>query len=229
MKKLFIALSLVAFALSAQAQYQLANSGFENWEEVSQSFRYLGRTVNRDGNEPLNWNSFITGRETDAPVAGLLLNYACNDQVSQSEETRPGSKGQSSAYLISKKVMGSNVAQGNLTTGCINMGSTTASDPDGNYNFTNESDEGQCMKFTGRPDQMKVWIKSKTKKTIKIAAYLHEKGYFQDPIEGNASTTKAALVASATSTPASNNGVWTQYTIDFNYEDAYEEEGNAEN
>ncbi len=220
MVKRLLLLSLVAFALGAQAQYQLQNNSFENWEAVSQKFSYLG-TKTRSGNEPVSWNSFISGRG----ASGLLLNYACNDQVSQSSDVRDGVTG-SSAYLISKSVAGGiAIAQGNLTTGCINMGSMSADDANGNYNFTNESDAGQCMKFTGRPDQMKVWIKSKTSKTIKIAAYLHVKGYFQDPTEGNASVEKAALVASATATPESNKGVWTQYTLNFNYESGYEDAG----
>ena len=52
MVKRLLLLGLVAFALSAQAQYQLQNSGFEDWETVTGN----GNT----GEEPVNWNSFLT-------------------------------------------------------------------------------------------------------------------------------------------------------------------------
>lgn len=79
------------------------------------------------------------------------------------------------------------------------------------------------MKFTGRPDAIEVWLKSSTTKTTKIAAYLHADGYFQDPPEGAKSN--VALIAKATSNPASNGNTWTKYTVPFVYESAYATEG----
>ncbi|MBR4963006.1 MAG: hypothetical protein IKY54_03800, partial [Muribaculaceae bacterium] len=56
MKKLLLNVSLlVAFLFTSNlifAQYQLTNSGFEDWESVSQS--------SKSGQEPTQWNSFIT-------------------------------------------------------------------------------------------------------------------------------------------------------------------------
>ena len=102
----------------------------------------------------------------------------------------------------------------------------TATDANGNYNFTNEAVEGQAMKFTGKPDAISVWVNnytSKSNKTGKIAAYLHEKGYYQDPNTGNTGNL-VKLVASATASPASNSSTsydannWVQVTIPFTYE-----------
>ena len=213
MKKLLFTLSLVAITLSTQAQYQLQNSDFENWETVSGN----GNT----GEEPTYWNSFLTAN----PSASFYGTIAAV-QVKSSTNTRPGSTGSKSAYIYARKVIFSTFAQGNLTTGCINGGSMSATDANGNYNFTNEDVEGQAMKFTGKPDAISAWVNnytSKSNKTGKIAVYLHEKGYYQDPNTGN--TDKLVkLVASATAAPASNPSTsynasnWVQVIIPFTYE-----------
>ena len=53
MKKLFTLFLLGCAAASANAQYQVQNGGFEEWESVS----YNSET----GEEPLHWSSFLTG------------------------------------------------------------------------------------------------------------------------------------------------------------------------
>ena len=212
MKRL-LTLCLVAFSLGVQAQYQLQNNGFENWETVTGN--------NITGEEPLYWNSFLTAN----PNASFYGTIAAV-QLQKSDYTRPGSAGSHCAYIYARKVIFSTYAQGNMTTGCINGGSMTATDANGNYNFTNEAVEGQAMKFTGKPDAISVWVNnytSKSNKTGKIAAYLHEKGYYQDPNTGNTGNL-VKLVASATASPASNSSTsydannWVQVTIPFTYE-----------
>lgn len=175
--------------------YQLRNSGFEVWETVD------------DGEEPINWSSFLT-------ASGNMASMVKNAQLKKNSEDVHS--GEYSARLNARSVMGIAMAQGNMTTGCINGGSMTATDANGNYNWTNPDDPRQAMYFPGHPDAMKVWIKSNTSGAIKIAAHLHEKGYFQDPIEGNVSK-QVPLVASAVAAPESNDGVWTEYTVPFEY------------
>lgn len=196
LKQILLGTLLAAGALSAHAQTQLANSGFENWESVS------------GGQEPVSWSSFLT-------ATGDYKSTVAKVQLTQDSDHHSGNY---SAKVYARDVMFGIVAQGNLTTGCINGGSMTATDANGNYNYTNIS-SGQAMRFTGRPDAMKVWVKSSTKETIKIAAYLHADGYFQDPPEGNKSK-QVALIASATAAPASNGGTWTEYTVPFSYRSA---------
>lgn len=181
----------------AQDLFQLRNSSFEEWENV-----------NGDGEEPLNWSSFATATGS---MSGTVKN---NQQLTKNSSD--SYDGQYCARVSARNVIFGIIAQGNMTTGCINGGSMTATDANGNYNYTNEGDAGQAMRFGGRPDAMKVWVKSSCAGNIKIAAYLHEKGYFQDPVEGNRDW-QVPMVASAILSPESNNLTWTEYTVPFEY------------
>ena len=171
-KKLFMLLLAGCATLAANAQYQVANSGFENWEAVE--YKKTLSTVK--GEEPLSWNSFITG-------TGGYKGTAAANQLEQTTDKRPGSSGSKSARVYARSVYGIALAQGTLTTGCLNMGSMTATDANGNYTYTN-LDNGQNQKFTGRPDAMHVWVKyisSQTTYKAKASALLHTEGYYQDP------------------------------------------------
>ncbi len=187
------------------AQYQLANSDFEEWESVS----YSGRT----GNEPLKWSSFLDGTGNLKSMAGYV-------QLERSTDKPASSKGSYSAKLTSRavKMFGATlaVAQGNLTNGCVNMGSTTATDAKGNYNYINTARDDQSMKFTGRPDAVKVWIKFKGDKTGNVEVALAGKGKFQIP-ENPSVANEAELIARAVNAVIPSNDTWTEYTIPFTY------------
>ena len=211
MKKFITLMILSALCLGAKAQYQLANSDFEEWEAVSQK---VGLHTKK-GNEPLNWNSFVTGRS-----ASSVFNSAVQDQLEKSEDVRPNSLGKYSVKLISKKVLGIAVAQGNLTTGRINMGSYTANDADGNYNYVDDNSSDQP--FTGKPDQLRVWVKYSGIKYGTATIYLLTKGYYQDPM-GNTNNITATCVAKAANTELPSNAEWTQYTLSFDYSEGVNE------
>ena len=185
MKKLFTLFLLGCAAATANAQYQVQNGGFEEWEAVSYN--------KKSGEEPVHWNSFLTG-------TGNLKSIAGANQLEKMEETRPGSTGKYSAKLYTRSVLGIAYAQGNLTTGCINMGSMSATDAAGNYNYTNTEDDDFNQKFTGMPDAMHVWVKFNCITTDypygKVNTILHTKGYYQDPY-GNESNITAKVVAKA--------------------------------
>ncbi len=206
MKKLFTLLCVCITCTGMQAQYQIQNSGFEEWENVSYN------TYN--GVEPIGWNSFLTG-------TGSLKGTAGRNQLEESNEPRPGSAGTKSAKLFARKVLGSIFAQGNLTTGCINMASMTANDAKGNYNYTKTDDDNLNQKFTGRPDAMHVWIKYYSTTTAnpygKVNTILHTAGYYQDPM-GNESNITARLVATAEKTDITSSNEWQELTIPFTYE-----------
>lgn len=208
MKKFYTMLLLAAATCgTASAQYQLVNSGFETWESVKSSVK---STVT--GDEPVKWSSFV-----DMKSGGALYNSASQKQLEKSTDVRPGSSGTASAYIYAKKVAGIATAQGNLTTGCVYGGSMSPTDAKGNYNFTNTAREDQSMKFSGRPDVFRVWIKSSTKYNFNISVLLHKQGYYQDPYANQNGI--VALVAHAKATPASNNNVWTKYEIPVEYDD----------
>lgn len=211
MKKLILLALLVGGNLAANAQYQLANNGFEEWEDVSYQKKVLSTIKTIKGQEPLHWNSFITG-------TGGLKNTACSSsQLEKSTDIRKGGTGTYSAKLTDKKVVSSIYAQGNMTTGCINMGSMTANEASGNYNYTNVDDDNFNQKFTGRPDAMKVWVKyysTNSSYRAKANTILHTTGYYQDP-EANKIT--ATVVAKAENTSISPTNEWQELTIPFAY------------
>ena len=204
MKHIYISLFLLAVTMVARAQYQVPNSDFEAWESVS----YGGTT----GDEPVHWSSFIN-------ASGKFASTVRAIQLYKETEVRPGSEGQYSAKLTARKVLGSIIAQGNMTTGQINGGSMTASDANGNYNWTNVDDPDFCCPFTGRPDAMRVWVRfyggNSTYPEGKISALLHGNGYYQDPNSGNTGSL-CELVAQAYTTTVSNE-TWTEYTVPFTY------------
>ncbi len=208
-KKIYVLMLGACVAFGANAQYQLTNSGFEDWEDVT----YNKKT----GQEPTNWNSFLDG--TGEPL------YQAFAGVSQVEKSSDAHDGNASAMIWCRKVMGSILAQGNLTTGCINMGSMTPSDSTGNYNYTNRAREDQSMKFTGLPDELHVWLKvqigDESKYTAKVNAVLHTDGYYQDP-EANDITAKVVAKAEKKDV-VGTNGEWKEFVIPFAYTEGVNE------
>lgn len=211
-KTLFTILGAAALTVSAQTGvYQVGNSGFETWESVS----YNGKT----GEEPVHWSSFLTG-------TGSLKSFAGANQVEKSTDAHSG---QYAAKIFSRNVFWTIMAQGNLTTGCVNMGSMSASDPgntnagktitelDGNFNYTNPNDNSAKQPFTGKPDAMRVYVKfTGSKKKAKATTVLHTEGYYQDPL-GNSNYVNAQLVATASKTDITAKDSWQELTIPFVY------------
>ncbi len=199
---------LFAPPIAAQGTYQLKNAGFEEWESVS----YTKKKKEITGEEPKYWNSFLTG------TGSLKSTAVSKSQLSKSEDVRSGANGKYSAKIIDYKVFVNAYANGNLTTGCINMGSITASDAKGNYNYTNTSDDNFNQKFTGLPDAMSVWVKyysSNNSYRAKASTILHLNGYYQDPYCDQNDIVEA--VATATDENIQPNDTWTELTIPFVY------------
>lgn len=204
MKKIITLSVLIMSTVSLKAQYQVQNSGFEEWEDVS-----TGGFFSKKGQEPLHWNSFLTG-------TGDLKSIAANNQLEKVSDIRPGSDGQYAAKLFAKSVWGS-IAQGNMTTGCINMGSPTPADATGNYNYTKLDDSNFYQTFSGKPDAMHVWVKFYTPEAsnlAKVNTILHTDGYYQDPL---ANDITATLVATAERKNIATSGEWQELTIPFEY------------
>lgn len=212
MKKFITLMILSALCLGAKAQYQVDNSDFEEgWDDVT----YKQIT----GVEPKHWNSFITG-------TGSFKYLACKvSQVVSSSDIRPGSKGSYSVKISDYKLFGSNYAQGNLTTGCIKMGAMTANNAgasagsDGNYNFTDTSNDEFNQKFTGLPDAMHVWVKfvsTNSSFKAKATTILHTAGYYQDPVP-KTNDCEGKVVANATKTDISSSSDWQELEIPFEY------------
>ena len=117
---------------------QITNSDFETWDNVTGS------------NAPYNWNSFETAE-------GSWASTVSAQQVEKSTDKCPGSKGNYSARIYSRDVIFA-IAQGNLTTGCINAGATTATAAN-NYNFSKITDVLKSERISAIPDYLTVWVK----------------------------------------------------------------------
>ena len=198
--------------------YQVQNGGFELWDDEG--------TVNI---EPTNWNSF-------QHAAGSFASTARAQQIMQSDEVRPGSDGRYSARIYARSVIGV-LAQGNMTTGCINAGTMSASDANGNYNFTDTSREGFNQSVIGLPDAIHVWAKSQCSQGASIACQLHtvsETSYFQDPVGTQDGHTNAGAftVAEARNGTIASSDEWQELIIPFEYNDIImvtDSEDNEEN
>ena len=208
---LLAAAVLLSGAAQAQNRPQITNGDFETW-----TF---------DGaNLPNYFNSFQTA---DGTWSGTAYSSS-NRQVKRSTDKRPGSKGSYSCSIWSRRVWGVN-AQGNLTTGRVHAGGTSAtseknynySDRDG-YNTLNGFKNPCAMPFTGRPDSLVVWVKFSPNGTdsehpyAKVTATIHSDFEY---IDGYAQTSdrKYVVATAINMTIAKTNGKWKRLSIPFNY------------
>jgi hypothetical protein len=188
------AISMLQIAF-AQDVFQLTNAGFEEWENGSTS-------------KPVAWNTYET-----VQCSGLFCTARNPDQCKRSTDVRTGASGKYSVVAIAKKVFGI-PANGIITTGVINAGATSATDPK-NHNESNIDDPSKCMIFTGRPDSVVAWIKAKPKKTNQLGRFyvmIHDNNYIQDP---GTDWSKVIAIAGV-NPPASDN--WVRYSCPFFYE-----------
>lgn len=156
MKKttLFI-LVIYYFCLHSFAQdygLQFRNSDFESdWKEYTGGKKGLFGSSNISGDEPYCWHSFMSAQGTKLVLGNV------KDQLSKSEEKRPGSKGKYSVRLNATKTL-SIIANGSLTNGRMNCGSTSASSND-NHIYTDRGSGEFNTTFSGPiPDSLTVWV-----------------------------------------------------------------------
>lgn len=188
---------------SKEAAYQIANADFENW------------TDDENAKIAEGWNSFDT-------AAGLLASFASMSPMPQKIE---GYKG-NGVRIVSKDLLGVAYANGNITTGHINMGSTDPTDAS-NYNFTDRTDVNGNMPFAGRPDAFEVYARF-TPGTAKAATdeaeeqpalqgrvqlILHKDAAYHDPELAEMADEKVG--SANVLIPATEE--WTKFTGEFSY------------
>ena len=211
MKKIITLLAAAILPIFAQAQTQITNGDFETWTFDGE-------------NLPNHFNSFQTA---DGTWAGTAYSSS-NRQVKRSTDTRPGSTGKYSCDIWSRKVW-TTIAQGNLTTGRVHAGSTSATGSS-NYNYSDRDGSNTkngftnpcAMAFTGKPDSLVVWVKFVPNGTdsshpyAKVTATIHDNF---DYIDGYAQTSdQSHVVATAVNkTIAKTNGQWKRLSIPFTY------------
>ncbi len=195
-KNVGLALSLGLISLTGFSQTQVQNSDFEAWENVG-----------TDDIEPAHWNSFMSGNCT--------LTVGCNSaKKKRIDRSTDAHSGTYSARIWSTSTL-SIIANGNMTTGQVQMGSTTASDSK-NHNKTLRGNSAHNQPFTGRPDSLVVWVKftpiTATDKA-KVSAVIHGDVDYRDPNDEN-DTTK--VIAKAQLSYGKTTG-WQRLSIPFVY------------
>ena len=191
---LFFSLS-VAFIYSAQTQ--IGNSDLEQWENVGAPTE-----------EPVNWNSFKTG-------SGNFAGFA-NKQIERSSNVRAGASGMYCARIWSTSVLGI-VANGTMTCGRINMGSTTPANA-ANYNYSSTADANFSETCVDSPDSLVFWVKYTQagggSQNARIHAILHDAFDVHDPIDANS---QSHIIATAELNYAPTGGNWERKSIPFTY------------
>ncbi len=185
---------------AAIAQTTINNGGFETYDSFGTS-----------NVEPTNWNSFMTADAT------ILTQFGKKQRLNRSDVIRPGTTGLYSVVIWSTNELGT-IANGNLTTGKINMGSTSPTNS-ANYNFTKTSDANFKHPFNGHPDSLIVWVRYKPAsnsltETARIHAVIHDTYDVRDPADGGSTS---HLVGDATLNFTKTNGIWVRKSIPFVY------------
>ena len=190
----------LAFTLSAQTgAFQVSNSGFETW---------------KDTNEPGDgWYSFVS-----ANTSGLGFLGGMAKSSSKKNTVKTAGRTGNAVLLKSSSIFGTK-ANGNLTTGCINMGSSTPANK-ANYNYTNRSGVNSCL-FAGRPDSLVFYAKFKRGQggndtyTGRCHAVLHGDIDYKDPHETEEN--KAKYLIAETTIYSTVTDEWTRYAGAFTY------------
>jgi len=193
MKRITIA-GFLFTSFSFFAQQQIGNGNMESWDNVGQGTE-----------EPTNWNSFKSAQ-------GSFTSFG-SQQLQRSTSIRTGATGQYCARIWSKSTLGI-VANGNLTVGRINMGSTTASDP-ANYNISLTADANFSEALTTSPDSLVFWVKftpASGNPNARVHAILHDAYDFRDPIDANSTP---HIISRAELNYPSTNGQWVRKSVPF--------------
>lgn len=188
----------------AQNFPQLVNGDMDQWENVGNS-----------NVEPTQWNSFMSG---DCSLT-IGCSNAKRQRVERSTDVRPGSTGTYSARIWSTSEFG-NTANGNLTTGRIFMGSTTAANS-ANNNKTITTDPAFRMPINEKPDSLVFWAKfipknNSTTDEARMRAVLHNNTNYRDPA-GNVADEVGNATINYTRTHNGTSYVWRRISVPFDY------------
>lgn len=197
-KKTILGSLFMTCALTAGAQgiYQFADPGFEqSWTNKK---------------EPGNgWHSFAT--------AGGGYKWAASMSPAPERAAEGNNQSDHSVKLISKD-LGIAKANGNLTTGRINMGSYDAGDATANYNFSDITG-GQALEFAGTPDAVTFYAKftagrDNANNQGRGQFILHDEFAYQDPEVDDQVSHRVAKASQL----ISESTEWTKYTVNFVYD-----------
>lgn len=192
---------MLTACLSARGQYQLENSGFEQWDGDNTS-------------EPAHWNTFGS---SDGSYSGL----ASSNHHYRRAGGRPGSGGSYYLTIYTRSMMGVK-ANGNMTTGRIHVGALSATSAD-NYNYTQRSNDAFSQAFTATPDSLRVWVSyyaADAASEASVEAFIHGDCDFRTPNDAGDKSLYwgHARVAVTRTTSSATSPVWQQVTVPFVYD-----------
>ena len=202
----FLGLVLAAFlgTNALNAQYQITNGSFDNWTGASDA-------------EIQTWNTFSSAD------CSLLIGCSSARSNHHSRETGWNGQGYSLKIYSTYIAIASTVANGNVTTGKINVGST---DPpsSSNYNYTDRGNSKYYHTLSGTPDSVYFWAKFYPKNTTRadsarMSFVIHGNSNFIDPNEVNSSPSKyfGTAIHHLSRTLQGGNYVWLQQKVAFDY------------
>lgn len=203
--------------------YQIKNSGFEEFHTAT----YIDGENSYSSDEPNAWHSFNSGI-ANGMFASLTKFALQNGNTSICNDIRPGSTGSKSVAIESSIVLGYQPANGTMTTGRLQAGSLTATDP-ANSSFMDMSltdVDGNGDPFhtvlNGNPDSLVVWVKYKQGIVneeypyANVSAIITDGTYYQDPEDDKEYTN---VVAKAQDKKIeSKDFAWQRLSIPFDYD-----------
>ena len=202
--------------------YQIPNSGFEEFHTAT----YVDGDNSYSSDEPNAWHSFNSGVATGK--LSMLTKLALrNGSTYISTDVRPESTGTKSVTLVSGNVM-KVPANGTMTTGRMQAGSITATDPANcafmDMSLTDVDGNGDPFYtvLNGMPDSLTVWVKYKQGQEnadypyATVSAVITDGTYYQDPEDPD--VTYNNVVAKAQDKEIeSKDFTWQRVSIPFDY------------
>lgn len=193
--------------------YQLPNSGFENYHDIS----------DYNTQEPNGWHMFYSGTGKYVSVSANMFSGNTN----YSTEVRPGSTGEKCLKLVAGSNYFGIIPNGTITTGRLMVGAISATS-NANYSFNDISlteTDGNGDRFyaavSNQPDSLTVWVKFKqttpqsTYKYASVSALLNNGSECRDP--ENDSYNSGIVAKAANTTIESLDGEWQRLSIPFDY------------
>ena len=202
----------MACALSAGAQgiYQFEDPGFDkDWKTEK-----IGSLITATMTEPAHgWHSFLSANN-ETGLGVFAFKYSPNPEKISEGHTDYAVK------LTSISPISNTYANGNLTTGKINMGSSTPS-AHSNYNYSAIGTEN-CLEFAGTPDAVTFWAKFKSgigndNRQARSKFILHDEYEYKDPEEyfSGQESHRVALAMQL----IDESTEWKQYNVPFVYDE----------
>lgn len=202
--------------------FQIKNSGFEAFHTAA----YVTKDSTYTSDEPNAWHSFNSGVATGMPT--LTSMALQNGSTSICNQARPGSVGTRSVAVKSAIVLGFQPANGTMTTGRMQAGSISATNPancaflDMSLTDVDANGDPFYTVLNARPDSLVVWVKYKQGQVneeypyANVSAIITDGTYYQDPEDDRGFSN---VVAKAQDKKVeSKDFAWQRLAIPFDYE-----------